>query len=255
MDAVKFIVDSGNTKYDLVFENGIVVLKLLVKIKECRYDEVTGVQIKNAFMSGGGMISFCINYLNNGKQKSFPWIDARMDDPSTAACLDYMKQVFPSDIQWIDNRKNEHSTVKGNQQYDLQFSLALLPDLGIITLPRTFQLVFWTLITAAFLLPLPYFLKILITGGYKIYTDEQVLEVRKFFSKKFRWDEIERVEVVRWKILDVGSGNQQRILKVTIVGKTSGSSSGIMRLDHGIPFLNKMNEHHLIDPDLLSLFV
>lgn len=246
-----FKLESSSVGYDMNFEEGSVSVSMIRKIKECRYDQVTKVIQKHTTFGGGDELSFRIYFIENGSEKSFPWIQARVNSENTKACLEYMRQVFPSTVEWKDQRSESKTDSSGRNQYDMQFLPLGYAGAG---LPRGLQLWIYMLGLGVLIFPLIYIAKVLATGGYRVYTNDSGIEIKKFGSNFTEWNNIEKVDLTNVKVVDQNSFSSNHVMRFIITQKTGRRSKFIMRLDQAVPLLKEMESHGLVSEELVKKY-
>lgn len=252
MENKTFKLETSTLSYDVIFEGDLVSVSMIRKLKECRFDQVTRVVQKHTSLGAGDEMSFRIFFMENGKEKSFPWIQARVHVESTKACLEHMKAVFPKTVQWIDQRGEIGKDASGRNQYDMQFLPFGYAGAG---LPRGLQLWIYMIGLGVLIFPLIYIAKVLATGGYRVYTDPEGIEIKKFSSKKWSWNEIESISLTDTKVVDSGSYTSSHVMKMVVKNKAGHSSKFVMRFDSAVPLMKEMADHDLISPQLLEKYV
>ena len=247
----KFKVESATISYDVIFADGNVSVSLIRTLKECCYDQVTKVVQKKTPMSGEE-VSFRIFFMENGKEKSFPWVQCLMMAQSTKDLFDFMKATFPPTVQWIDQRTETTKDEAGRKVYDLQVLLFGYAGAG---LGRGLQIWLYLICLACFIFPLFYYIYILATGGYRIYTSDQGIEIKKAGATKLSWNEIERFEFTNVTVKDTNNFSRTHVMKITTIAKSGKKISVVMRLDHASPFMKELAERGLISEELVAKFV
>ena len=99
------------------------------------------------------------------------------------------------------------------------------------------------------IIPLFYFIPILVKGGYRLYVSDSGLEIRKFGSQKYTWEEIEAVDVQKVNVRDRQSRSTTQVSRIEVTPKSGKSISFVMRNDIGIPFMKELVEHGVLDAE------
>lgn len=251
MENKTFKLESSAVGYDIIFADGMVAVSLFRKLKECRFDQVTKVVQKHTTMGGGDEMSFRIYFMENGKEQSFPWVQALINKPATKDCLEHMKSVFPSTVQWTDKREETTTDASGRKVYDLQILPFGYAGAG---LPRGLQLWLYLIFLAVLIIPLFYYIYVLTTGGFRVYTNDTGIEVKKAGSKKFTWSEIEKVDLTNVNVIDPNNYSKSQVMKMTIFAKSGMKSGFVMRYDHAVPLLKEMAEKGLVSEELVAKY-
>ena len=251
MDFKKFTLESSTLNYDIIFEGGNFSVHFLRKLGECRLDQVTKVEQKKSAMSGGDETSFRVYYLKDGVEKKFPWIQARVTSPATKECLDYMKAVFPPTVEWIERRKEVQVDETGRKKYDLQCLPFGYAGAG---LPRALQLWIYFIFLSVLIVPFFYYLVVLAKGGYRIYTSDNGIEIRKAGAKKMTWSDIERFNFTDVNVYDPNSFSSTHVLKLVAISKSGRSTSAVMRFDHALPLMKELAERGLVSEELVRKY-
>lgn len=252
MENSSFNLQSSAVNYDMHFADGLVSVSMIRKLKECRYDQVVKIVQKHTTFGGGDEMSFRIYFMEDGKEKSFPWVQANVNADSTKACIMHMKLVFPQTVQWIDQRQERKMASDGRSQYDLQFLPLGYAGAG---LPRGLQLWIYLFGLGILIFPLVYIVKVLATGGYRVYTDVTGVEIKKFFSKKWSWENIAGVDLTNVRVVDSNNYSASQVMRMKISGRDGKKSKFVMWYDHAIPLLKEMAKHNLVSEELTNKFV
>lgn len=247
----KFKLESSTISYDMLFADGNVSVSMLRKLGECRYDQITKVVQKKTPLSGEE-VSFRIFFMENGKEKSLPWVQCLMMAQSTKDLFDFMKAAFPPTVQWIDQRTATAKDEAGRKVYDLQHLPFGYAGAG---LGRGLQIWLYLICLTCLIFPLFYYIYVLATGGYRIYTSDQGIEIKKARSTKWSWNEIERFEFTNVTVTDGSSFSKSRVMKVDTHSKSGKKKSVVMRYDHAAPFMKELVERGLISEELVAKFV
>ncbi|UKN01246.1 hypothetical protein K6119_16075 [Paracrocinitomix mangrovi] len=244
-------LESNVMSYNLGFEGQNVYCELIRRLKECPLNQVTKVSIKKTPMGAGDEISFRIFFVENGKEKKFPWIQAKVTNPVTAEFLDDLQSRIPQTATWEDKR-NSSATVdeSGRNVYDLQYLPFGYAGAG---LGRGLQIWIYLICLAVLVIPLIYYIYLLATGGYRIYTNDQGITIKKTGSTYFSWDELENVDFTRINVIDRQNYSQTEVLKAVFKGKGK-KASVVMRYDHALPLLKELAAQDIISEEYLSQF-
>lgn len=247
----KFKLESGSIGYDVLFADGNVSVSMIRTLKECRYDQVTKVVQKKTPLSGDE-VSFRIFFMEDGKEKTFPWVQCLIMAPSTKEFFDFMKATFPPTVQWIDQRAETTKDESGRKVYDLQHLPFGYAGAG---LGRGLQIWLYLIFLGVLVFPLIYYIYVLATGGYRIYTSDQGIEIKKAGSKKWAWNEIDHFEFTNVTVIDNNSYSKSHVMKMITVPKSGRKSSVVMRYDHAAPLMKELVERGLISEELVAKFV
>jgi hypothetical protein len=251
MENKVFQLESDVINYELGFEEDKVYCHLVRRMNECPVNQVQKVVIKKHSMGSGDEISFRIFYNENGKEKKFPWIQAKITSSVTQDFFAELQSRIPDVAVWEDRTLQETIDEDGNKVYDLQY----LPlGYGGAGLSRTLQIWIYLICLGILVIPLIYYIYLLSTGGYRIYTNDQGLTVRKAGATLFKWDDIQNVEFTRVKVVDRDTYSKTQVLKAKFIGSNS-KKSVVMRYDHALPLLKELAERNVISEDYLSDFV
>ncbi|MCB9225107.1 MAG: hypothetical protein R2780_01385 [Crocinitomicaceae bacterium] len=251
MEDKVYQLEGSTVSYEMGFENDIVYCHLIRRLKEAPVNQITQVIIKNPGLSLGEEIAFRIHYNENGSEKKFPWVQAKNTDAKTQAFLDDLKSRLNPTVIWIDKTDTTVTDDSGNKVYDLQYLPFGYSGAG---LPRAVQIWIYLICLGILVIPLIYYIYILATGGYRIYTNDQGLTVRKASATTFAWDELEHPEFTRVKVYDGNAFSKNEVLKVKFIGKNGKKKAGVMRYDHALPLLEELGERGIISADYLSNF-
>jgi len=251
MENKKFKLESSAIGYDVLFADEIVSVSMIRKLKECRYDQVTKVVQKKTPLSGDE-VSFRIFFMENGTEKTFPWVQSLITAPSTKECMEFMKAAFPSTVQWIDQREEVAKDETGRKKYDLQVLPLGYAGAG---LGRGLQIWLYMIFLGVLIIPFFYYLYILVTGGYRIYTSDQGIEIKKAGSKKWAWSEIDHFEFTNVTVIDSNNYSKSHVLKMITVPKSGRKSTVVMRYDHAVPLMKELAERGLISEELVATYV
>lgn len=139
-----------------------------------------------------GNVHIAICYLNqDGKEKKYVMTCPAIDEDSSAFIAQLKEKA--KGIVW-ENRfqANYHSNTFQKCTYPLTTVINFLLKKNYVS--RPLFLVFWAIMSLG-ILPLPFFLYFLITGGYQVHTNYEGLTVKKVKIKFFSWEQINRIEV------------------------------------------------------------
>ncbi|MBD3636834.1 MAG: hypothetical protein HUJ25_05775 [Crocinitomicaceae bacterium] len=251
MEDKVYSIKSSVVSYEVGFESGNVYCHLMRRIKETPLTQVTKVAIKKTPMGLGDEISFRIHFSENGKEMKFPWIQAKVTSPSTGDFLNDLKQRVPATVIWEDKRETSTAVDdEGRNVYDLQYLPFGYAGAG---LARSVQLWLYLICLAVLVIPLFFYIYILATGGYRIYTNNEGITFKKLRSKFFAWNELEDIAFTRINVFDQNSFSQTGVLKAVFIGKGK-KSKVVMRYDHALPLLKELAERDVISKDYLDQF-
>lgn len=251
MSDKEYELQGSTLNYTVGFEGNNVYCTLIRRLKEAPLNQITKVVIKKTSMGSGDEISFRFYYRENGKDKKFPWIAMLITHPTTKEFLDDFKERLNSTVIWEDKRESGTVDESGSKVYDLQY----LPfGYGGAGLSRGMQIWIYLICLAALVIPLIYFIKILATGGYRVYVADGGLTVKKFGSTFYTWEELEDVQMTRVKVVDGDNYSETQVLKVTFKSSTIKDKTVVMRYDHAVPMLKELAEREEVPAEYLEQF-
>ena len=160
--------------------------------------------------------------------------------------FDELKARTSSQVVWEDKRQAASVDASGAKVYDMQFLLFGYNGAG---LSRSLQLWMFVIAMGVLIIPLFYFIPILVKGGYRLYVSDSGLEIRKFGSQKYTWEEIEAVDVQKVNVRDRQSRSTTQVSRIEVTPKSGKSISFVMRNDIGIPFMKELVEHGVLDAE------
>jgi len=102
------------------------------------------------------------------------------------------------------------------------------------------------------ILPLFYYIYLLASGGYRIYTSDAGLRVKKARNTLFQWDDLQ-VTLQPIKIT-TNYVSQTQVLKITF-SDSSKKKSVVMRYDHAKSLLKELVERNILNEEVLADFV
>lgn len=243
-----YTIESTSIGCELRFEGDSLSYHMVRKLKECRVDQITKVVIKTAF-GLGEEISIRIYFLENGKEKKFQPINALVISEATSDFLDDLKSRISTQASWEDKRDEPAVTEDGSKVYDLQF----LPfGWGGAGLGRGVQIWIYTICFAVLILPLFYFIPLIVRGGYRIYCSDSGLEVRKFGSTKFNWESLD-VGFQKVRVVNRENYSSSEVMKVKFSdgGKTKNVA---MRYDHVVALMKELVERGVLEESVMGNF-
>ena len=247
----KYILNSSTIDYTVGFEGDQIYCEMFKRLKQCGLNQVVKVTKKKTSLGAGDEVSFRIYFVENGKEKKFPWIQANIADVNTKSFFEDLKGRLGTHVLWEDRTKVKNQGVEGMMSYDLQY----LPfGYGGAGLSRAIQIWIYTICLGLLILPLFYYIPVLIKGGYRIYTDDSGLEVRKFGSKKFAWNSIKEVRLTYVKIKDMKNHSTTKVMKINF-SVESKNHKLVMRYDSAVPLLKEMHERDIIGEELIKDFL
>jgi hypothetical protein len=246
MEDKSYKLESNSVSYTLGFEDDKVYCEAWRRIKECPVNQVTKVIQKKQSIGTGDELSFRIYYVENGSEKKFPWIPVLLTSTELHPFFDELKARTGSQVVWEDKRQAASVDVSGAKVYDMQYLLFGYNGAG---LSRSLQLWMYTILLGILILPLFYFIPILVKGGYRLYVSDSGLEIRKFGSRKYTWEEIEDVAIQQVNVRDRQSHSTTQVSRITVTPKSGKGTSFVMRNDVGIPFMKELVKHGVLDEE------
>lgn len=250
MDKV-YQLESTTIGYEVGFEGDIIYCHLMRRLKETPVSQITKVTIKKATLGSGEEISFRVIFTENGKEKKFPWIQAKVTTPTTRAFLDDLKSRINGNAAWEDKRESGSVDEAGNNVYDLQYLPIGYAGAG---LSRGVQIWIYLICLAVLIIPLIYFIYLLATGGYRIYTNDQGITIKKTGATTFTWDELEKVDFTRVNVVDTNNYSKTGVLRAKFTGSNNKAVSVVMRYDHALPLLKELADRGEISEEVLNQF-
>jgi hypothetical protein len=249
-----FNIEGQTLTYELRFEGSKLVCNLIRDLHAAEVSQITKISIKSSFLSAGDEVSFKLFYQDQGKSKSFPSIDAKLGSPITKEFLEELKSRLPSTAEWEDKTKSKAAAQKDEQGracYDLQYFLFGYYGAG---LPRTVQIVLGLVFFFPLIFPFVYMVYLLGAGGYRIYTGESGLEVKKMTSKKIAWHELENVEFQKVGVVDIRHFTKTNVVNVYITSVGRKKIKAVMRFDHATQLMKELFKRKVITQDVLDSF-
>ncbi|MGB1730215.1 MAG: hypothetical protein ACPHF2_09465 [Crocinitomicaceae bacterium] len=247
MEDKLYKLESNSVSYTLGFEGDNLYIEAWRRIKECPLNQISRVVQKKQSIGLGDELSFRIYYLENGKEKKFPWVMVLLTATELKPFLEELKSRCGSQVIWEDKRQSAGVDASGAKVYDMQFLLfGFYNGAG---LGRGLQLWMYTILLGALIVPLFYFIPILLKGGYRLYVSDNGLEVRRFSSQKYTWEEIESFNVIKVNVRDRQSYSTTQVTKLELIPKSRKKTSFVMRNDIGIPFMKELVEHGVLDAE------
>ena len=246
MEDKSYKIKSNSVSYTLGFEDDKLYCEAWRRIKECPVNQVTKVVQKKQSIGMGDELSFRIFYVENGKEKKFPWIMALLTASELQPFFDELKARVGSQVVWEDKRQAASVDESGAKVYDMQFLLFGYNGAG---LSRSLQLWMFAISLGILIIPLFYFIPILVKGGFRLYVSDSGLEIRKFGSQKYAWEEIEAVAVQKVNVRDRQSHSTTQVSRIDVSPKSGKKISFVMRNDIGIPFMKELVKHGVLDEE------
>jgi len=118
-----YSIEGSQMTYEFGFEGDVVYCHLVRRMKECRLDQITKVVQKKTSLGMGDELSFRIFFTENGKEKKFPWVQAKIINQENKDFFEDLKSRLGSHVIWEDKREETATTNEsGHSVYDLQFS-------------------------------------------------------------------------------------------------------------------------------------
>ena len=247
MEDKSFKLESNSVSYTFGFEGDKLYCEAWRRVKECQLNQVTKVVQKKPSIGMGDELSFRIYFLENGSEKKFPWVMVLLTAAELQPFFDELKARTSSQVVWEDKRQAASVDASGAKTYDMQFLPFGYNGAG---LSRSLQLWMYTILLGiSLVLPLFYFIPILVKGGYRLYVSDSSLEIRKFSSKKFSWEELNHATVQQVNVRDRESFSTTQVSKITVSPKSGKEISFVMRNDVGIPFTKELVKHGVLNED------
>ena len=243
-------IESTSISYEVGFEGDIIYCHLMRRLKETPLNQVSKVLLKKTSLGSGEEISFRIFFMENGKEKKFPWIQAKISVPTTAEFLDDLKERLPDSVVWEDKREQASTDEEGNKVYDLQYLPFGYAGAG---LSRGLQIWIYMICLAVLVIPLIYYIYLLSSGGYRIYTNEIGITIKKTGAKKFSWEELEDVDITKISVYDPNNYQRTGVMRLKFIGANK-KVTVVMRYDQALPLLKELDEKGEIASDVLSEF-
>jgi hypothetical protein len=248
MDNKSYKLESNSVSYTLGFEDDKLYIEAWRRIKECPVNQITKVVQKKQSFGMGDELSFRIFYMENGKEKKFPWVMVLFTSADLEPFFDELKVRSSSQVVWEDKRQGATIDDSGAKVYDMQFLPFGYNGAG---LSRSVQLWMYLITLGILIIPLFYFIPVLVKKGYRLYVSDSELEIRKFGSRKFSWEEIETVAVQKVNVRDRQSFSTTQVSRIEITPKSGNKISFVMRNDNGIPFMKELVKHGVLDPEMV----
>ncbi len=251
MQKKSFPLDSTSLSYTFSFEHDMLSCELFKKVAECRIDQITKVVQKNTSMGLGEELSFRIYYLENGKEKKFPWIPVLITSQNGIDFFEELKNRVSPQVIWEDKRVGNTVDESGGKIFDIQFLPLGYSGSG---LSRGVQIWMYLFITFWLIFPLIYLIKVLAIGGYKIYASDNQMELRKFGSKKIAWNDIDDITFQQVTVRDQQNFQSNQVLKIVIYPKNGRKIKFVMRYDFAMPFMKELASHGVIKEEDIGRF-
>ncbi len=243
-------IESSALTYKMGFEGDVVYCHMIRRLKECRIDQISRVVLKKPPIGLGDEVQFRIFFIEEGKEKKFQWIPAKIHNPTTAQFLEDLKSRLPAGIPWDDLREAIVAPVKDGQKvYDLQYLLMGYAGSG---LPRKVQIWMYLIGFAVLILPLYYYIWILATGGYRVYISDAGVRVRKFRDSIFPYDTLD----VKFQKVNVRNNYVTTTQVMNVWFSRPGKKKKVvMRFDQARLLLQELVERKVLGEEVLADFV
>ncbi len=235
--------------YEFGFEGDVLYCHLIRRMKECRLDQITKVVQKKPSIGMGEEISFRIYFIENGKEKKFPWVQAMIINPSTKEFLEDLKSRLPSHVMWEDKREETSKSDDGRLVYDLQYLPFGYAGAG---LNRPLQIWIYMICFAVFIIPLIYYIYVLASGGYRIYLSDSSVTIRKAGATTYQFDDLDEVNLTRINVVSQDSWTETEVLRVVFDSKSGRRKKVVMRYDHAAPMLKELAAKGVISEDVVK---
>lgn len=248
MENKSYKLVSNSVSYTLGFEDDKLYIEAWRRIKDCPVNQITRVVQKKPSFGMGDELRFRIYYMENGREKKFPWVMVLLTSDELPAFFDELKLRANSLVVWEDKRQEATIDDSGAKVYDMQFLPFGYNGAG---LSRSLQLWMYLITLGILIFPLFYFVPVLVKKGYRLYVSDSELEIRKFGSRKFSWEEIASVAVQKVNVRDRQSFSTTQVSRIEITPKLGKKISFVMRNDNGIPFMNELVKHGVLDAEMV----
>ena len=248
MENKSYKLESNSVSYTLGFEDDKLYIEAWRRLKECPVNQITKIVQKKQSFGMGDELSFRIFYMENGKEKKFPWVMVLFTSTELKPFFDELKVRAGSQVVWEDKRQDVSLDASGAKMYDMQFLPFGYNGAG---LGWTIQLWLYLIGLGVLIIPLFYFIPVLVKGGYRLYVTDSELEIRKFSSRKFSWEEIEAVAVQKVNVRDRQSFSTTQVSRIELTPKEGKKISFVMRNDNGIPFMKELVKQGVLDPEMV----
>ena len=166
MDNKSYKLESNSVSYTLGFEDDKLYIEAWRRIKECPVNQITKVVQKKQSFGMGDELSFRIFYMENGKEKKFPWVMVLFTSADLEPFFDELKVRSSSQVVWEDKRQGATIDDSGAKVYDMQFLPFGYNGAG---LSRSVQLWMYLITLGILIIPLFYFIPVLVKKGYRLY--------------------------------------------------------------------------------------
>ncbi|MEX1002898.1 MAG: hypothetical protein WDZ35_12345 [Crocinitomicaceae bacterium] len=248
----EYSIESTTLGYTAGFKGEEVYVSFVGTVKSCSINQVSEVIIKNTPMSGGDELSFRIIYKDGEKERKFNWVQGKVNNPTTQGFLNDLQERLASDVSWADKRQAKTVDEEGNHVYDLQYLPFGYAGAG---LNRSLQIWIYMICLAVLVIPLIYYIYLLAKGGYRIYTNDNGLTIRKTKDTFYKWSELKGVEITRVNVVDRNSSySSTSVLKIIFLSDTVKNKSVVMRYDHALPLIKELGERGAISQKLVDQF-
>lgn len=247
----KYTLEGATINYEFAFEGDKIYYSMIRKIGECNVNQITKIVLKKNAMSGGDEVSFRLFYNENGKEKKFNWVDARITVPSTNLFFADLKSRLPQNAVWEDLREKANVDESGRLVYDLQYLPLGYAGSG---LQRSIQIWVYLICLGILVFPLFYYIYLLASGGYRIYISDSGIEIKKTGSTKINWDDFGKIELTSVNVVDSGNFSNTNVLELVFHTKSGTKTKVVMRYDNAIPLLKELAKKGLVSEDLIAKY-
>ncbi|MBU0489735.1 MAG: hypothetical protein KKD31_17470 [Bacteroidetes bacterium] len=218
---------------------------IMRKKTEIKLSDIRKIMVKNSGTMGTQVLRITYFDQKKQKEKKLMRLEAPPGHPDMEEFIALLKERFPDPAVW-DSSKIKDFTEGNRKAYDMQVTMMGYAGSG---LPRKGQI--WIIygIFSIFILPLPLLIYVLATKCFRVYTDQEGVEIRKYSSWRLGWDEITDVKVRPIKVRMYNEGiyiDSTLILRIRVYSRSGKSKKFKMRLLEGKPLLHELHEKGLV---------
>ncbi|HSY76586.1 MAG TPA: hypothetical protein VK890_07005 [Bacteroidia bacterium] len=231
--------------------------KVLFVKKTVPLNDVSSIILKEAALSDKLQLNIKIN--KNGKESLFQVVQFDRTDDNGKKFLEELKLKVPSPLVWTNKTEDAEVATQGiggKRTYPIQFWMFITKTMAGMS--RGMQITMNYGLFCLLIIPIPLFIYVIAAGCYRITTTDDGITIKKLFGSFFSWNDVDRIEVVRYNIVITSYGvksNEAFLLACTLYSSGGKTKKFIIRTKEGKAFVHDMVERKKMSAEVEKIFI
>ena len=233
--------------------------KVMFVKKTAPLESVSNIVMKEAPLSD--KLQMNIKTSKNGKESMFQVIMFDRTDEQGKQFVEELKAKVPAfvwnnKVEAKEAAEEATQTASGKHTYPLQLWNFMTKTLA--GMPRGVQIGVNYGVWCFLIIPIPLLIYALVAGCHRITTTDEGITIKKFFGSFFTWDNVNRIEVIRYNIIITNYGvksNEAFMLQCTLVSTDGKQKKFIIRTKEGKQFVHEMVGRKKMSAEVEKLFI